>query len=56
MQTTLKEKVAEKVDGFAGLLPRDAAYVGLGAMLLMLIFYTFHCVWVRAHLNPSTGQ
>ena len=45
-------KAAAKVDAAASLLPKDAAYVGIGALLILLIFYTFHCVWVRL-LNPQ---
>ena len=49
-------KAAVKADTSASLLPKDAAYVGIGALLILLIFYTFHCVWVRLSRPRSVSQ
>ncbi|KAK9824511.1 hypothetical protein WJX72_010999 [[Myrmecia] bisecta] len=34
-------------------LPKDVAAVGIGAVLLALIFYTVHCVWVSAEMYSA---
>lgn len=42
------EKQASASNG--NVMPLEAAYVGIGALLVALIFYTFHCIWVS--LSP----
>lgn len=44
-------KAATKSGAASNLLPADAAQVGVGALLLALVFYTFHCIWVG--LSPQ---
>ncbi len=45
---------ASKADLSKGLIPKDAATVGVAGLLLLLIFYTFHCIWVSIRiLHPN---
>ena len=48
VQAAVKQETSEASG--KDLLPKDAAYVGVGALLIGLIFYTFHCIWVRHHV------
>ena len=43
LQTTSKP---EKGQASTASIPKDAAYVAIGSLLMLLVFYTFHCVWV----------
>lgn len=36
-----------------GRIPRDVAWIGLGAATLGLIFYIGHCVWVSAEMYSA---